>query len=156
MAARRGLQLRSITFCCIRGVLIIDYETGDQRPNVRLQQQFTERFDAAHSTNALPLGKKLRTVRSQLPDGETWRYSVIRVTPSSLQRSPTIVSFCPIAAMAKRTLASVILNERRPILTLKSAALYVFVSRKAQRQRGGGQDCNGRRRSNHCCDVVLH
>ena len=50
------------------------------------------------------------------PTSETRRYGTCRVIPSSLQRSPTFVSFCPIAAIARRPLAGVILNGRPPVL----------------------------------------
>ena len=47
------------------------------------------------------------------PLGETCRYRVWRVTPSSVQRSPTLVSGWPIEAVARRSLAGVILKGDR-------------------------------------------
>jgi mercuric reductase len=51
---------------------------------------------------------------AQTPLGEICRYRVCRVMPSSRHRSPTLVSGCPIAAIARRSLAAVILNGRPP------------------------------------------
>jgi len=44
-----------------------------------------------------------------LPVGETWRYSVWRVIPSSLHSSATLVSLFAMAALARASLAGVIL-----------------------------------------------
>jgi HNH endonuclease len=49
------------------------------------------------------------------PVGETWRYRVDRVIPSSRQRSPTFVSGLPIARMASRSLAGVIFGLQPPL-----------------------------------------
>lgn len=49
------------------------------------------------------------------PVGEIWRYNVCLVIPSSWHRLDTVVSDWPIAAMAKRSLALVILNGRPPL-----------------------------------------
>ena len=46
---------------------------------------------------------------------ETCLYSVCRVMPNSSQRSPIFVSGWPMAALAKRSLAVVILNGRAPL-----------------------------------------
>jgi hypothetical protein len=48
------------------------------------------------------------------PFGEMCRYRVCRVMPSSWHRSPTLVSGWHIAAIARRSLAAVILNGRPP------------------------------------------
>jgi hypothetical protein len=53
------------------------------------------------------------------PFGEMCRYRVCRVMPSSWHRSPTLVSGWPIAAIARRSLAAVILNGRPPFLTAR-------------------------------------
>ena len=52
-----------------------------------------------------------------VPLGETCRYKVCRVMPSSWHRSLTLVSDCPMAAMASLNLADVILNALPPLPT---------------------------------------
>src|SRR5512135_2674437 len=48
------------------------------------------------------------------PLGSTWRYSVWRVTPSSTHSAPILVSGLPMAAIARRSFAGVILYGRPP------------------------------------------
>jgi hypothetical protein len=50
-----------------------------------------------------------------IPSGPTCLYKVWRVTPSSAQRSPTLVSGLPMAAIAKRSFAGVMVYGRPPI-----------------------------------------
>ena len=58
----------------------------------------------------VPLGSSNLWPSSRtVPSGATYRYRVCRVGPSSLHSSPTTVSGFPIAAMASRSLAAVIL-----------------------------------------------
>ena len=73
------------------------------------------------------------------PSGATWRYSVCRVMPSSLQRGAISVSGLPIAAWARRSFAGVILNGAPPLRPrARAAAMPAFVCSTDSPDLGGG------------------
>jgi hypothetical protein len=61
--------------------------------------------------------------------------------PSSSQRSPTLVSGCPIAAMASRSLAAVILNGRPPFRPRARAEANPAIVRSAISSRSNSALC---------------
>ena len=76
------------------GALITSCETSVQRLDIRLQRHSAERFDAARTPRMdYFLESSFAPSGRNSPEGETWRYNVCRVSPSSLQRAPTFVSF---------------------------------------------------------------
>jgi hypothetical protein len=96
----------------------VEFNFGTARSVVnRTETENKDNFTAEPARDRLP-SLPMKKFASVLADGAVRSYMPVQgltVIPSSRHRSPTLVLGCPIAAVASRTLAAVILKGAPPL-----------------------------------------